>query len=297
MVGQRSGTVWIGMGGVLGLCVVLGCAQATDEPDTTARLNSDLLAPPGESAEFLEMELPANHFTHSQGVGERFAGRDAAHVANLCLNCHTTSQTSFATEEWASSIHALVGVGCEACHGAHEAGFVPHPGPDRCRACHPQQEHELRAGQHADSRENGLRCDSCHRAHSFDLTEVKDPATCIYCHEDSIHVQTWSRSKMGAVFAREGFDADGVPAAATCHMCHVRLSPVHELTSDLRCDTVLDHDVSTLLTRLPSDPSTLDEASREAFVEICLQCHARAISEYRLFHADPLLTGWAPGGR
>ncbi len=274
-----------------------GCGGDRDAVPAPAGPAADLLAPPGDSAEFVAMELPPNHFTHTRGVGQRFAGGDAGHVANLCLNCHTTSQTSFATEEWAGSLHGLLGIGCEACHGAHEAGFVPHPGPDRCRACHPQQEHELRSGQHTDADGSGVRCDSCHRSHRFDVDEGRDPATCGSCHEDSEHVLAWSRSKMGVVFAREGYDADGVPAAATCHMCHVTLSPIHEQTTDLRCDTVLNHDVSAMLSRLPLDPHTLDDEAREAFVQICLQCHARAISEHRLNNADPLLTRWTPGGR
>ena len=142
-----------------------------------------------------------------------------------------------------------------------------------------------------------MRCDSCHRAHRFDVAEGKDPGACVSCHEDSAHVQTWARSKMGAVFARDGYDEDGVPGAATCHMCHIRLSPVHDKTSDFRCDTVLDHDVSASMTRLPANDSTLDEEAREAFVEICLQCHARSISEHRLLYADPILTRWTAGGR
>ncbi len=284
---------------LLFLVLLAGCGSGKTFTEVAPRAVDDqaLLVPPGKSQEFLEMEVPANHFTHSRGIGERYAGRDAAHVASQCLNCHTTSQTSFATEEWAASLHAVVGIGCEACHGTHEAGFVAHPSPDRCRACHPQQEAELRAGQHVDEAGSGLRCDSCHRAHAFDLDAVQDPATCTACHLDSLHVQGYSRSKMGSIFAREGHDEDGVPRAATCYLCHVRPSPVHEQTSDFRCDTVLDHDVSAMLVRLPGNPGRLDEASQEAFVEICLQCHARAISEYRLRHSDPILTQWTPGGR
>jgi len=274
---------------------LLGCGGTAPEP--TVESDTDLLLPPGKSSEFLEMEVPPNHFTHSQGIGEKYEGRDAGHVASICLNCHTTSQTSFATEDWAASLHALAGIGCEACHGTHEEGFVPHPGPDRCRACHPQQEAEMRRGLHVDTAESGLRCDSCHRAHAFDMEEVKQPSACVSCHRDSFHVQTYERSKMGTIFAREGFDSEDVPAAATCHMCHMTLSEVHESTSALRCDTVMNHDVSAQLGRLPGDSSKLDEASREGFVEICLQCHARAISEYRLKHSDPLLTTWKEGGR
>ena len=297
-MGNSRSTRWRAL--LAWLPVVVSLATGCDgdgESSPATPPESDLLAPPGQSPEFLEMELPANHFVHTQGAGERFAGGDAAHVADLCLNCHTTSQTSFATEEWAESMHALVGIGCEACHGTHETGFVPHPGPDRCRACHPQQEAELRAGQHTDGEGSGIRCDSCHRAHRFDLDDVRDPATCTTCHADSQHVQAWARSKMGTVFAREGFDIDAVPGAATCHLCHVYVSDVHETTSDLRCDTVLSHDVSANLKRLPSDPAALDDASQEAFVETCLQCHARAISEHRLSNADPILTRWTPGGR
>lgn len=272
-----------------------GCApSAPTQSPQPAEPADPLLVPPGESDEFLDMELPANHFTHTRGAGERFAGKDAAHVANLCLNCHTTSQTSFATEDWSGSLHALAGVGCEACHGAHQDGFVPHPGPDRCRACHPQQETEMRRGQHADEPGSGLRCDSCHRAHGFDLEEVKQPSSCTSCHRDSIHVQTYTSSKMGTIFTRQGFDEDGVPAAATCHMCHMTLSPVHERTDDLRCDTVMDHDVT--IERL-ADSARMTEDAMEGFVEICLQCHARAISEYRLKHSEPLLTTWKSGGR
>jgi len=279
--------------------LLVGCpsGQGPEDAPPAAADDQALLVPPGKSKEFLEMEVPANHFTHSQGIGERYAGKDAAHVANQCLNCHTTSQTSFATEEWAGSLHALLGVGCEACHGTHEEGFLAHPTPDRCRACHPQEEAELRRGEHVDEAGSGLRCDSCHRAHAFDLEAVKDPATCTACHLDSIHVQTYARSKMGAVFLREGYDEDGVPHAATCYMCHVVSSPVHEQTSDFRCDTVRDHDVSAMLVRLPGNAKKLDQASREAFVEICLQCHARAISEHRLQNSDPILTQWKAGGR
>ena len=286
-----------GFGAVAALLLAVGCGRGGEPEAASPGQPIDLLAPPGESPEFLAMETPPNHFTHTRGVGEKYAGRDAAHVVSQCLNCHTTSQTSFATEEWAGSLHALVGVGCEACHGAHESGFVPHPGPDRCRACHPQQEQELRDGLHADAAGSGLRCDSCHRSHQFEVAEGRDPAACITCHLDSVHVQEWARSKMGVVFAREGYDEDGVPGAATCHMCHIRLSPVHDQTHDLRCDTVHDHDVSALMTRLPGKPDTLDDGAREAFVEICLQCHARAISEHRLEHADPIQTRWTPGGR
>lgn len=284
---------------ILFLFFLAGCGSGDAPERAVAEAVDDqvLLVPPGKSAAFLEMEVPANHFTHSQGIGERYAGRDAAHVANQCLNCHTTSQTSFATEQWAASLHALVGVGCEACHGSHEEGFVAHPTPDRCRACHPQQEAELRRGQHIDEAGSGLRCDSCHRAHGFDLEPVKDPATCTNCHLDSLHVQGYSRSKMGTIFAREGVDEEGVAVSATCYTCHVTTSPVHEQTSDFRCDTVLDHDVSAMLVRLPSNPSRLDETSQRAFVEICLQCHAQAISEYRLRHSDPILTTWKEGGR
>ncbi len=279
---------------IVGCLLVVGCGNSsvTTEPAT----DDPLLYPPGRSEAFEEMEVPPNHFTHSEGIGAKYRGRDAGHVQSTCLNCHTTSQTSFATEEWAASWHALAGISCEACHGTHEVAFVPHPGPDRCRACHPQQELEMRRGQHADVAGSGIRCDSCHRAHAFDLGAVKDPATCTACHKDSPHVQQFATSKMGVIFQREGFDDEGVPEAATCHMCHVTLSPVHETSSDLRCDTVMNHDVSAGMARV-KEGGPLTEEAREAFVVICLQCHARAISEYRMRQPDPIITHWQAGGR
>ena len=79
-----------------------------------------VVPPPVDHERFKKMELPESHIVRLPAKGAQYLEGRGPLFTNLCLNCHGTSQTSRSTEDWAVSRHALVGVGCNDCHGAHE---------------------------------------------------------------------------------------------------------------------------------------------------------------------------------
>ena len=250
-----------------------------------------IVPPPVDHERFKKMELPESHIVRLPAKGAQYRDDRGPLFTNLCLNCHGTSQTSRATEDWAKSRHALVGVGCNDCHGAHERGFLLFPPPERCRPCHPREVEDLQAGKHKATPASGIKCTSCHPAHAFDLETARDAMVCVTCHRDSKHTQDYFLSKMGAIYKLKGREA-----AAYCQTCHVLESSVHGQTSDYRNDYVPNHDVSATVKKDPRDEGKLEGATIEELVKVCMRCHAERVARYRLEHADTVIKEWLPGG-
>jgi predicted CXXCH cytochrome family protein len=107
---------------------------------------------------------------------------------NQCLTCHTKFN------ERAKSVHAAMGMGCEACHKAAEG--KTHPGqkdsiiltqkmPELCFSCHDGAKFK---GKSVHQPVSGGMCTGCHDPHqsSFPKILVKDvPGLCYNCHQES----------------------------------------------------------------------------------------------------------------
>lgn len=107
---------------------------------------------------------------------------------NQCLTCHTKFK------EPAKSIHAAMGMGCEACHKPVEG--MTHPDqkgsikltqdmPGLCYSCHDQSKFK---GKSVHQPVSSGMCTACHDPHqsNFPKILVKDvPGLCYNCHDES----------------------------------------------------------------------------------------------------------------
>lgn len=251
---------------------------------------------PGKSQAFEKMELPPGHFVRALPTGEAYDRTTAPVYRSLCLNCHATTQTSFAVDAWVRSLHARAGVLCGACHGAHEEGFVARPGPDRCLACHAAQVEAALSSAHGPERAPGMGCNPCHEIHSTDRTLAGAVSTCTICHLDSDHVQGYASSRMGAIFTREGRDETGDLRAPDCVYCHMPGDSIMSATGEFRNDRVTLHDPGITVRKAARDSSRLSEEAIAFLMPLCLKCHSEKNARYRLENSDPLLRHWTPVG-
>ena len=242
------------------------------------------------------MEVPPEQLTRALPVGDAWASEDGPLYRSLCLQCHSVSQTAFAVTDWRESLHARAGVTCSACHGTHEASFVPQPGPDRCLTCHALQVEEYLASTHGSDPAVGMRCVSCHEAHATDRGLARTITVCLGCHLDSDHVQGFTASRMGLVLAEHPPTADGSQRAADCVTCHMPESSILLETGDFRNDRVTLHDPAVTVGRHPKDESLLAPETIEFLVPVCVTCHSERNARHRLENSDPLIRHWTPVG-
>jgi hypothetical protein len=276
--------------------VVAGCGAPSGRPGAAG---SGAVSPPraeGRSDEFKQMKAPPGQLTRVIPVGDAYPAEAGPVYRSLCLRCHSTSQTSFAVQDWRQSLHARAGVLCSACHGSHEAGFVPQPGPARCLTCHSQEVEEFLVSGHGPSRAPGMRCVSCHESHATGRGLAKSTKVCTGCHLDSDHVQGFAASRMGQVQAQFPAGADGEMRAPDCVYCHMPLSPIMATTGDFRNDKVLLHDPSPTVARHLKDERRLAESAITLLLPLCVSCHSERNARYRLENSDPLILHWTPVG-
>jgi predicted CXXCH cytochrome family protein len=107
---------------------------------------------------------------------------------NPCLTCHAKFK------ERAKSIHAAMGMGCEACHKAAEGKTHPDQKgsmvltqkmPELCFSCHDQSKFK---GKSVHQPVSSGMCTACHDPHqsNFPKILVKDvPGLCYNCHDQS----------------------------------------------------------------------------------------------------------------
>jgi Cytochrome c3 len=251
---------------------------------------------PGQSEEFKQMQTPPGQLARALPIGSAYAKDQGPVYQSLCLQCHSVSQTSFAAADWQESLHARAGVTCAACHGSHEADFVPRPGPERCILCHAQEVEEFLASKHGPKNAPGMRCVSCHEAHATDRGLAGRLQICLGCHLGSSHVQGFPESRMGLVLAEQPPDPTGKLRAADCVTCHMPESTLMKETGDFRNDRVTLHDPAATVARDPADSTALAQATIERLVAVCKQCHSERNARYRLENADPVLKFWTPLG-
>lgn len=275
---------------------VAGCGG--DRAREPAARTPALAAPevPGESEEFKEMKLPPGQLARVLPVGAAWPAEEGPVYRSHCLRCHSVSQTVFAVRDWRESLHARAGVLCAACHGTHESGFVPHPGPERCTMCHAQQVEEFLASAHGPERSPGMRCVSCHDAHATDRAAAKSVAVCVSCHLQSGHVQGFAASRMGEIAASGATHEDGTPRAPDCVYCHQPASALMKQTGDFRNDRVTLHDPAITVAKDPRDRRRLAPETIQFLLPLCVTCHSERNARHRLENSDPMVLHWTPAG-
>jgi hypothetical protein len=286
-----------GAGLVVAIAVALSsCGRSPTLPRGDGRAAVDPPEIPGVSEEFKNMAIPPAQLARALPVGTAWGVADGPTYRSRCLACHCVSQTAFAVTDWQESLHARAGVLCAACHGSHEASFVPQPGPDRCLLCHAPQVEEFLASKHGPDRSAGMRCVSCHEPHATDRGLVRAAAVCRNCHLDSAHVQDFATSRMGLILAEHPPSPDGALRAANCVTCHMPPSPAFAQTGDFRNDRLTLHDPSVTVRKAAADSAALAPDAIEFLVPICTQCHSERNTRYRLANSDPLVKSWTPLG-
>ena len=297
---HRRGLVRLATGAMLGLVLVSGCDRGPELPGgARSKAPAAAVAPlevPGQSDEFQQMQLPPGQLTRTLPIGEAYAANDGPFYRSQCLRCHSVSGTSFAVAQWQESLHARAGVLCGACHGTHEATFVPRPGPDRCALCHVAQVEEFLASKHGPANAPGVRCVSCHEAHATDRGLARSVTVCLGCHLDSEHVQGFPGSRMGLILAEQPRDANGALRAADCVTCHMPEAARMAETGDFRNDRATLHDPAVTVARSPSDSTALARETIELLVPRCVTCHSERNARYRLENAASMILRWTPPG-
>ena len=76
-----------------------------------------------------------------------------------CVECHTT-ETPEITQQWSSSAHGKMNIGCYVCHGDGDVEFNTKPNSENCISCHSSSE------EHYEEIEGEL-CFECHDGHSL----------------------------------------------------------------------------------------------------------------------------------
>jgi hypothetical protein len=111
-------------------------------------------------------------------------------------------------------------------------------------------------------------CETCHTKHGTDTRTAGLAETCGVCHMGPDHAQyeMWSASAHGVLHG-----AYGEPTAPTCITCHMQGG---------------SHNISRGIAT--GKPSVEREAAREAMVEICANCHTRAMAGRSLGEADAI---------
>ena len=133
--------------------------------------------------------------------------------------------------EWAEGLHARQGVNCMDCHNT-DAGWVDHPAPTACAACHEEPVQGWMAGRHGmrvaaglspmkpemarlpmapHALHRDLSGVSCHGSHDFDLQRAATDA-CLDCHVD----------EHSLAFKKTAHFNEGL-SCASCHLQRVEL--------------------------------------------------------------------------
>ena len=251
---------------------------------------------PGRSDAFENMELPPGQIVRVDPVGGVYGADDAPVFRGLCLQCHAVSQTSFAVQAWKESAHSRAGITCGSCHGAHEGTFVTKPGPERCRSCHATQYDQVVVSGHGPERAPGMGCSPCHEVHATDRRLAARVETCVGCHLESEHVRGYATSRMGILFLREGYGADGELRAPDCVYCHMPPITPSGPGFGFRNDRVSLHDPTRTVGKHPADPTRLAAETVEFLVPLCVKCHSERNARYRLENSALLLRTWTPIG-
>ena len=183
----------------------------------------------------------------------------AQETEKYCLSCHddpTLSMTLpsgeelslyIAPDEIRHSVHASVGIECEACH--NDISGYPHPEIkyetrrelslayyQTCQKCHSANYDKTLDSMHAQAaaagNQNAPICTDCHGTHAIqppDEPRSLISETCRQCHADI--VDTYRQSVHGAALMQD--ENPDVPVCTTCHGVHNIQDP---RTSQFRVD-------------------------------------------------------------
>jgi|SRR5581483_9722680 len=195
---------------------------------------------------------------------------------DLCLQCHKGHPAM----GWASSAHALQGVGCTDCHNPHPSTETPRfqdvrhfkvdrpkrlpmavQDPQVCYSCHQNISSQFLLPSHHPLQEGKMVCGSCHDSHGNTTGNLKEPTVnmvCYKCHAD----------KQGP------FVYEHPPVSENCDICH---NPHGTVANNLlrqpptflclRCHAGHRGSAHTNI--------DLNKGLRPAFYTDCTQCHAQ----------------------
>lgn len=178
------------------------------------------------------------------------AGEPANSLTAKDADASPEGQNDIATQQWATSAHAMQGVNCSACHvdgsttetatNETQTQWTASPAKGACAKCHETEvagfdvgKHGMRAAiglpsmtpaqarlpMHASAAHRDLNCSACHAAHAPSPAFAAYDA-CVSCHDDehtrnytnSAHFQLWQDEQDGTAAANSGV------SCATCHM-------------------------------------------------------------------------------
>lgn len=147
-------------------------------------------------------------------------------------------------KDWASTLHAEMGVNCAACHtlalaNGQRGAWTDAVTFEHCKSCHDSEVDAFLGSRHGmrlheglapmrvadawlpmreDAAEQRVTCNSCHGAHQFDRDRAA-VESCVGCHDDQ-HSRAYLKSKHYALWQHEvegGAAGTGV-SCATCHL-------------------------------------------------------------------------------
>ena len=263
---------------------LIACGPEPRLPEAPSEEGAVVAAPdvPGRSEEFQQMELPPGQLLRVRPVGTAYDSVSAPVHRSVCLHCHAVSQTSFAAEAWNESAHAQAGLSCGVCHGRTKVPSCRGRRRKRAERATPLNTNRSRDSAHGPEKAPGMLCGSCHDIHATNRNLAARVETCMGCHLESQHVQGYPASRMGAVFMREGYTADGDLRAPDCVYCHMPVLAPDEATSLYRQDRVTLHDPTLSVQKHATDTDRLSESAITFLTPLCAKCHSDRNVQFRL---------------
>jgi len=229
-------------------------------------------------------------------AGTTYVPTDPAKIedkSDVCIDCHRRD-TPGIFEEWASSAHARVDIGCDYCHGAsqaHKDSFL-HAGrfyirlavpPFVCARCHSDIVKEHLQSNHANALLNLEKINDNHPGYALIEPYREDGfSKCQGCHGSRIQLgedrrptaKTWPNSGAGRINQDKGH--------GNCAVCHGR----HRFSSAsarrpeacLRCHDGRGYPEGSIYLRSGHGLTYADEDSRRALDRPGYYCDARQFS-------------------
>ncbi len=157
--------------------------------------------------------------------------RPEAIIGGNCVECHSVKNPGI-YQDWKSSVHAKVDVGCYKCHSTdndelalkthlkyHDKQITAVVSPETCRGCHPEQAEEYDQSKHANTIEIIWKIDLW--LNNGMNNAIERTTGCYACHGTVVGVEngipaegTWPNVGVGRI------NPDGTKGS--CTSCHTR---------------------------------------------------------------------------